>query len=120
VNPIFTIGELKRVLTPGGLLILSTPNLTSLSGLINIVFKNRAHSCSGNIYDEYSKLETLGHMGHVREYTVTELAEFLARFGFQIRQIAYRGTYAKSLWKNLLTRFFPKLAPFFTIIAVKN
>jgi SAM-dependent methyltransferase len=120
VNPIFTIGELKRVLKPGGLLILSTPNLTSLHGLINIVFRNRAHSCSGNIYDEYSKLETLGHMGHVREYTVTEVAEFLTRFGFQIRQIAYRGTYAKSLWKNSLTRCFPKLAPFFTIIAVKT
>jgi len=120
VNPIFTVGELKRVLKPGGLLILSTPNLTSLNGLINIVFKNRAHSCSGNTYAEYSKLETLGHMGHMREYTVTEVAEFLARFGFQIRQIAYRGTYADSVWKNSLIRCFPRLAPFFTIIAVKN
>jgi SAM-dependent methyltransferase len=91
INPVFTLGEVHRVLKPNGILLLSTPNLRSLKGLVNFLFKNKAYSCLGSIYDEYKKLEHLGHMGHVREYTTREMSEFLYRSGFRLQTIVFRG-----------------------------
>jgi hypothetical protein len=39
---------------------------------------------------EYSKLETLGHMGHVREYTVPEVGHTLSNLGFKCSKVLYR------------------------------
>jgi SAM-dependent methyltransferase len=116
INPIFTIGEVYRILKPHGILLLSTPNLRSLRGLVNFLLNNKAYSNSGNIYDEYEKIERLGHMGHVREYTTTEVSEFLSRLGFQVQALVFRGRY-KRKWQQLAARLLPSLRPFVTYIA---
>jgi SAM-dependent methyltransferase len=116
INPIFTIGEVRRVLRPNGILLLSTPNLRSLKGLANFILRNKAYSNSGNIYDEYQKLECLGHMGHVREYTTAEVSEFLPRLGFNVQTLVFRGRY-KSKGQQLTARVLPSLRPFVTFIA---
>ncbi len=118
INPIFTMREIWRVLKPNGILFLSTPNLKSIYGLKNFIFKDRAYSCCGDIYSEFMKLETLGHMGHVREYTVTEVIDFLKKIGFEIDKIIYRGR-INGIISKFIIRIFPALRPFVTYIARK-
>ncbi len=118
INPIFTLMQTHRVLRPGGRLLVSTPNLRSFRGIVNFLFHNRCFSCSGNVYDEYQKLERLGHMGHVREYTTTEVIEFLTRIGFRVESLMFRGKFAEPLAKAG-TRVFPRLRPFVTYVACR-
>src|SRR5690606_12190776 len=65
IDPIFTLSEVHRVLKPGGLLYLSTPNLRSLVGIANFLLRGRAYSCRARPHEEFMKLRTIGHMGHV-------------------------------------------------------
>jgi SAM-dependent methyltransferase len=119
IDPTFTIGEVIRVLRPGGRLLLSTPNLRSLDGIMNFMLRGQAYSCSGNIYAEYRKLHSLGHMGHVREYTFPEVAAFLANAGLEVESVSWRGSYKKA-WKRTVSRIAPSLRPFMTIAARKK
>ena len=66
INPIFTMREIFRVARSGGVLLLSTPNLKSLNGIANFLVRSKASSCCESVFDEYEKLSSLGHMGHVR------------------------------------------------------
>ncbi len=116
INPIFTLMEMHRVLRPEGRLLVSTPNLRSFRGIVNFLFHNRCFSCSGNVYDEYQKLERLGHMGHVREYTTREVIEFLTRIGFRVESLIFRGKFAEPLAKAGM-QVFPRLRPFVTYVA---
>ncbi|MEE4174541.1 MAG: class I SAM-dependent methyltransferase [Xanthomonadales bacterium] len=116
IDPIFTLGEVLRVLRPGGVLLLSTPNLRSFRGLRNLLLKDQGHAVSGGIYRQYEKLHSLGHMGHVREYTVTETCDFLHRVGFDITAIIYRGGYGRGA-VGMAERLLPSLRPFFSVVA---
>lgn len=119
IDPIFTLTEVLRVLRPGGVLLLSSPNLRSLLGIRNFLLRNRAYSCAGDVFAEYSKLSRLGHMGHVREYTTTELAGFLAAVGFTVDEWVYRGRYASAVARACLT-VLPSLSPFVSYVARKT
>ena len=118
LNPIFTLSEVLRILKPNGQLMLSTPNLRSLKGITNFLVRNKAYSCSGNIYVEYQKLSKLGHMGHVREYTTTEMVEFLENLGFVVTRILFRGRY-RGYFPRFLVACVPGLSPFVSYLAVK-
>jgi SAM-dependent methyltransferase len=119
INPILTMREAHRVLKRSGSLLLSTPNLRSLRGLRNLLLHNQAHAASADVYRQYEKLETLGHMGHVREYTTSEVCEFLGHVGFQAQTIVYRGGHGAGL-VGMVERLVPQLRPFFTLIATKQ
>ena len=119
INPVFTLGEVHRVLRRGGRLLLSTPNLRSFRGIRNLVLHNQGHAASAGIYRQYEKLETLGHMGHVREYTTREVTEFLGRVGFRIDTLIYRGGHGRGL-VGLAERLVPSMRPFFTLVATRG
>lgn len=126
IDLIFTVRELLRVLKPGGVLMLSTPNARSFRGLRGLLLHGRSAHIGPSVYDEYEKLTRFGHMGHVREYTETELREFLERIGFEIETSRYR--FAKPLaplarrgatahLEAVVTRALPSLKPLLTLFA---
>ena len=116
IDPIFTLREAHRVLRPAGVLLLSTPNLRSFRGLRNLLLRNQGHAVSAGVYEQYEKLETLGHMGHVREYTTREVEDFLARIGFRVETLIFRGGHGKGA-VGIAEKLAPTLRPFFTVVA---
>jgi SAM-dependent methyltransferase len=72
-NPMRALMELKRVLKPGGRLILTTPNAARLENVVAFI-EGR------NIYDQYSAYGPYGR--HNREYTRTELHKLMSACGF--------------------------------------
>jgi SAM-dependent methyltransferase len=72
-DPWRALVELKRVLRPDGLLVLTTPNATRLESIARLL-------ANENLYDPYSGHGPYGR--HNREYTQAELLRLLERCGF--------------------------------------
>jgi SAM-dependent methyltransferase len=87
VDPLFALEEMRRVLKPRGVLYLTTPNLYRLGNIISFAL---GRGLAFDPIHEYGKLRTVGHMGHVREYTASEIRRFLARAGFDNIQVQTR------------------------------
>jgi SAM-dependent methyltransferase len=86
-QPLNAIKEIMRVLKPGGNLLLSTPNITPLMRWRFLW----GEDFQGNLIDELSKVETIGHMGHFRLYSAVELKRILRHYGFQIINVETGG-----------------------------
>jgi SAM-dependent methyltransferase len=89
VNPVFALEEMRRVLQPGGVLYLTTPNLYRLGNIVSFAF---GRGLAFDPINEYGKLRSVGHMGHVREYTASEERRFLERAGFAKVEIEMKAT----------------------------
>lgn len=119
IDLIFTMEEIRRVLRPGGRLWLSTPNLRSLRGIVNFLFKSEAWAVVGDgVHAQYKSLRAHGFMGHVREYTSKEVVDLLQAVGFKIEAVIYRGRYNNHA-ANLMSCLSPSFKPYFSIIATK-
>ena len=81
-----TIATVRSLLAEGGVLYLTTPNGVSLASLKRVLAGNTGPDPLG----EWSKLARLGHMGHVREYSLREVTRVLNASGFRIVSADYR------------------------------
>lgn len=71
--------EIFRVLKPGGLLLLSTPNRNRLSNRLIRLFKKIKYP-----YYLGSNPDGVGDIVHIREYTEKELERLIARISFKV------------------------------------
>lgn len=86
IDPAFVLSEINRVLELGAPLLLTTPNVYSLPSLGRFLLGRSVADPA----TEFGKLRTLGHMGHVREYSAREVARFLGASGFAVQSLTYR------------------------------
>ena len=78
IDPVAVLQEIKRVLKPNGVLILTTPNVSRLENVSKMI-------AGANIYDPYSGYGYYGR--HNREYNKHELHLLLNYMGFTIESI---------------------------------
>lgn len=73
----YFLAEIRRVLKPSGILILSTPNLASLKNRIRLLF---------NYYPQYLEYSTTG-AGHIHLYTSKILTSQLGLHNYRIKEL---------------------------------
>lgn len=74
-DPVVSLAHLKAVLRPGGLMIVTTPNVARLENVARLI-------SGANIYDPYSGYGPYGR--HNREYNRHELHKLLNYCGFSV------------------------------------
>jgi SAM-dependent methyltransferase len=115
-----TMRRLARLLDPEGRLYLATPNGGGVKGVKRVLFQRRS---GPDPVSAWSKLERLGHMGHVREYTAREVQAVLKHCGFAIERQIYRHHRRPTLdsaFKRALYSVMPGLAENILIVARKK
>ena len=81
-KPIFALKEIKRVLKPKGIFVLTTPNFFSLNNIKSLFFKRKQN-------DFGSLLEDENYAGHIRVYTKNELKELLEHCGLIVQNMLF-------------------------------
>lgn len=118
-----TLRALRETLTSGGILYLSTPNGVGIAGLKRFVLAQRT---GPDPITEWSKLKKIGHMGHVREYSLVEICSLLEATGYRIVDKFYRAglrqpqslaARSRNTLQNVMTRIAPSLGNELVVIA---
>lgn len=99
------LDKIYRLLRPGGVLILATPNLASFLKRMRMLFGKSPY---WDLKDFYLKKQPYGH---VREFTAAELREMAEISNFEIINMQYYNIYAKRRWLAMPKKY-PALLSF--------
>ncbi|WP_016731738.1 class I SAM-dependent methyltransferase [Saccharolobus islandicus] len=122
-NSDLVISEIKRVLKKGGILILSTPNLSSWINRLVLLFGYQPFSHDVSFLGGFGRLKFKDQTnGHIKSFTLRAMKEYLRYFGFNVLEI--RGVEADGLSGFLskvdrIISYFPSLASHMFIVARK-
>lgn len=88
---IYIFEQISSLLKPGGLLMLTTPNLSSFQGLWGLLFSGSglASKIGQSVYDQYQRVKDFSYFGHIREYTKKEITVFFEKMGYSLVQEQY-------------------------------
>jgi SAM-dependent methyltransferase len=125
VDPEVMLAEVHRVLSPGGHLLLTTPNLLAwfnrflvVAGITPVFVE---HSYRATYGPAYSIFRRIGKpVGHLRIFTWTPLKHLLEDQGFRIRRrrgSAYLPLPIIHQLDQLVARIYPRLASNFIVLA---
>jgi SAM-dependent methyltransferase len=84
LNPDHAVAEIRRVLRPGGWMIISTPNVTRLANAVRLLRGK-------NINDGYSPYGIYGR--HNREYTMQEVVDLALRHSLRVVEKRLKNIY---------------------------
>jgi 2-polyprenyl-3-methyl-5-hydroxy-6-metoxy-1,4-benzoquinol methylase len=88
--PLKALVETGRLLRPGGLLVLTTPNAASLQNRARLLLGRSVHTPLRDW------MYGLPHARHAREYTMSELMELVREAGLEVVRIYGRHFYVRS------------------------
>ncbi|MHB8521998.1 MAG: class I SAM-dependent methyltransferase [Limisphaerales bacterium] len=107
-HPLGLLEEMARILKPGGVLILTTPNPSTVLNAIRLL-GGRSFSWGATEFMRLPKLVegqlTTFEGIHYHEYTAGELFRLLGEAGFSVEKACYLGMGAsaqQALWKRLI------------------
>ncbi len=113
-----TMSFVRSLLNEDGFMYLTMPNGLGIDALTRIIRRGRT---GPDPIKEWSKLDNLGHMGHVREYSYAELCDVLAHCGFRVQRHLYRRKIEHYKLRDrsirMLTRLVPKLGNEIVVVA---
>ena len=87
IDLVKTMKDISRRMRNDAIIYLTTPNFFFARRLLHRIFSGRS---GPPLNSEWSKIELLGHMGHVREYSQVELTEFFEYVGLRVEDIVVR------------------------------
>lgn len=107
VDPLFALSQINRVLADDGVLMLTTPNLYAIQQIARFA-TGRGF---GDPLLEFAKLRTIGHMGHIREYSHAEIRRFLRFSNFAVENVSYKHYYYPKTKRGMLAYVLFRVLP---------
>jgi 2-polyprenyl-3-methyl-5-hydroxy-6-metoxy-1,4-benzoquinol methylase len=98
-DPCVILGEIRRVLRPGGRMLLSTPNVANLSNVAAFIQGDNVFWPPNMFYGSVDR--------HNREYTPNELLELFERAGFAHYALGYMNTWSN--WNHTTATLFHRM-----------
>lgn len=86
VTPFAFLAELCRVLKPGGVLFLTTPNIMTVDARMKFLLSGYFQGFR-ELRDNHAGLRQLEFQGHISPIYFGQLAYFLGNYGFTIEQV---------------------------------
>jgi len=112
-NPGWVLSEINRVMAQRGLIVIGTPNITSIRNRACLLFGRTIHGDLETWLSTKFRLDGR-YIGHSREYTLDELKYMMRNYGFEQLRFCY--VQAHTLLGNArenIPSFFFKLYSFF-------